>query len=157
MHLLPDGYARQFNSLFSFALAFSLWLQKWNLVVIHILRFDQFAFVASGRPDAKTCMEHAWIMNSSPSCGACLPPHLLTTTRLVDFIERRRHQVFKLMTAWYLIMSVIYGEISSYIDRSVCLRNFTQFIIKYCSVAVVGILISQAISLKIFYYLTKFW
>jgi triple functional domain protein len=46
----------------------------------------------SSRPSAKACLEHAWITKGRSHRSASLPTQPIPTARLIDFIERRRHQ-----------------------------------------------------------------
>ncbi|XP_013406610.1 kalirin isoform X8 [Lingula anatina] len=46
----------------------------------------------SQRPTAQTCLEHAWVKRASTPRSSPNKFHQISTDRLADFLERRRHQ-----------------------------------------------------------------
>jgi serine/threonine protein kinase len=49
-------------------------------------------FDVASRPVARVAMDHAWIRKNCAQRSATSPVRNISVTRLVDFVERRRHQ-----------------------------------------------------------------
>lgn len=68
------------------------WTWIWILVIVEVWSF-WCRFSSSSRPSAKACLEHVWMTKGCCHRSASAQPQPIPTARLIDFIERRRHQV----------------------------------------------------------------
>ena len=75
--------------------------------------YNQILIVYSTRPTSQKCLQSAWFHKAIISGSSSIPPKPIPTSRLADFVERKRHQVKIIVKILFITNSRVFNSLES--------------------------------------------